>query len=138
MTYWLLKTEPAEYSYDDLERAGSDVWDGVRNNAALKHMREMKPGDRAFIYHTGKEKAIVGIAEVASEAYPDPEAGEEGLVVVDVRPRRRLPRPVTLREIKESMAFRDWALVKQPRLSVMPVEETYWRVVHEIATGMMR
>lgn len=121
--FWLLKSEPNEYSFEDLEREGRAVWDGVKNNLALKHMRSVKPGDEAFFYHTGKEKAIVGIARVETAAYPDPEADEERIVVFDLSPVRRLTKPVTLDSIKESGQFGDWELVRMPRLSVMPVSE---------------
>ncbi|HTS17167.1 MAG TPA: EVE domain-containing protein [Verrucomicrobiae bacterium] len=125
--HWLLKTEPSTYSYADLERQKKAVWDGVSNPLALKHIRGMKKGDLAFIYHTGDEKQIVGIAEVASDAYPDPKEKDEKLVVVDLRPRERLERPVTLAEIKADGEFRDWELVRMGRLSVMPVSEERWK-----------
>ena len=118
---WLLKSEPDDYSYEDLEKDGRAVWDGVANNLALKHIRQMKPGDEALFYHTGKERAIVGVARVESEPYPDPEADDESLLVFDVSPVRRFARSVTLSEIKESSEFDDWELVRIPRLSVMPV-----------------
>lgn len=133
MAYWLCKTEPGEYGYDDLERAGTDVWDDVRNFTALRHMRAMQPGDLALIYHSGRERAIVGVAEVVSEPRPDPDAGDERIVVVDVRARSRLPRPVTLAEIKAHPAFADWELVRIPRLSVMPVSKERWRLIMEMA-----
>lgn len=126
MARWLLKTEPEEYSYDDLVAEGRGRWDGVRNPTALRHLRAMRPGDVALIYHTGKEKAIVGVAEVVSEPYPDPNAGDEGLVAVDVRARARLPRPISLTEIKADPAFADWELVRISRLSVMPVRDEHW------------
>lgn len=129
MAYWLLKTEPEDFSYDDLERLGRDRWNGVRNFAALKSMKRMAAGDLAFIYHTGDEKAIVGVAEVVAPAYPDPAAGDDRFVVVDVAPRYRLNRPVTLREIKADPAFGAWELVRLARLSVMPVTEAHWQRV---------
>ncbi len=132
MANWLLKTEPKEYSYDDLEKAGRDVWDGVRNPTALAHLRCMRQGDRAFIYHTGSEKAVVGLAEVVSEPYPDPAAGGPR-VVVDVSPLGRLPRPVTLAEIKARPEFAGWELVRLPRLSVMPVSPERWQRILELA-----
>jgi predicted RNA-binding protein with PUA-like domain len=124
---WLLKTEPDDYSYADLERDGATVWDGVSSNAALKNMREMRPGDLALIYHTGEERRAVGLADVTSEPYPDPKAANPKLVVVDVRPLRRLPRPVTLAEVKADTAFADFALVREGRLSVVPVSPEQWR-----------
>ena len=129
MAYWLLKTEPETFSYADLERLRRDRWNGVKNFAALKHLRQMQPGDLAFIYHTGKEKAIAGVAEVVSTAYPDPAESDERFVVVDVIPRHSLKRPVTLKEIKANPLFQDWELVRQSRLSVMPVPEALWKVI---------
>lgn len=118
---WLLKTEPGSYSYDDLEREGRAVWDGVTNPVALKNLRAMKAGDRAFVYHTGDERAVVGRAEVVKAAYPDPKAGSDRLVVVDLKGAGRLPRPVTLDEIKKLPVFADSPLVRQGRLSVVPL-----------------
>src|SRR2546426_979292 len=119
-SYWIIKTEPSTYSYDDLERQKTAVWDGVKNNLALKHLRQMKPGDRVLVYHTGDEKAVVGVAEVTSEAYPDPKRKDPKLAVLDVRAVERLPRPVPLAEIKKDRAFADLGLVRMGRLSVMP------------------
>lgn len=133
MAYWLLKTEPDEYSYADLEKLGRDRWNGVRNFRALANMRRMAAGDQALIYHTGKEKAIVGIAEIIAPAYPDPAGGDKRFVVVDIAPRSRLPRPVTLAEIKADPAFAAWELVRLPRLSVMPVPPDHWRRLLAIA-----
>lgn len=118
---WLLKTEPGSYSYDDLEGEGRAVWDGVTNPVALKNLRAMKAGDRAFVYHTGDERAVVGRAEVVKAAYPDPKAGSDRLVVVDLKAAGRLPRPVTLDEIKKLPVFADSPLVRQGRLSVVPL-----------------
>lgn len=125
--YWLLKTEPDSYAYADLEREGQTVWDGVANNAALKHMRSMQAGDRALIYHTGDERRAVGLAEVTSAAYADPQAADPKLVVVDVRPLRPLARAVALAEVKSDPFFADFDLVRQSRLSVVPVSEDQWR-----------
>jgi len=125
--YWLLKSEPSEYSFADLERDGRAVWDGVRNPVALKHMRQVEPGDEAFFYHTGKERAIVGIAQVESAAYADPEADDERIVVFEVSPQRRLDQPVSLSSIKAAGEFVGWELARVPRLSVMPVAEDDWR-----------
>ncbi len=129
MAYWLLKTEPETFSYGDLERLRRDRWNGVKNFAALKHLRQMQPGDLAFIYHTGKEKAIVGVAEIVTEAYPDPAESDERFIVADVIPRYSLKRPVTLKEIKADPLFQAWELVRQSRLSVMPVPETLWNAI---------
>lgn len=118
--YWIVKTEPSTYSYDDLASQKTAVWDGVKNNLALKHLREMKPGDRVLVYHTGDEKAVVGIAEVVSLPYADPKQKDPRLTVVDLRADGRLPRAVSLAEIKKDRAFADLALVRIGRLSVMP------------------
>jgi predicted RNA-binding protein with PUA-like domain len=126
ISLWLLKTEPDDYSYADLERDGATVWDGIANNAALMYLRRARPGDQALIYHTGDERQAVGVAEVTSEPYPDPKAGDARLVVVDIRPLRRLPRPVTLSQVKADAAFADFALVRQGRLSVVPVTPEQW------------
>jgi predicted RNA-binding protein with PUA-like domain len=130
MNYWLLKTEPDEYSWQDLKNEGNDSWDGVKGSGALKHMRFMKPGDKVFIYHTGKEKAIVGTATITREAYPDPDSDDGRLLVVDLEAGQALPKPVTLAEIKQSGNFTDWELVRQPRLSVMPVSKEQWDVIN--------
>jgi predicted RNA-binding protein with PUA-like domain len=131
--HWLLKTEPSAYSYADLEREGRAVWDGVTNALALKHLRAIKKGDLAFIYHTGDEKQIVGIGEVVSGAYPDPKQTESKFVVVDLKPRERLKRAVTLAEIKARKEFADFELVRIGRLSVMPVSEERWQGINRLA-----
>lgn len=124
--YWLLKTEPGTYSYSDLQRDGFTSWDGVRNNLALIHLRNMRKGDRAFIYHTGTEKRIVGIAEITSDPYPDPTAQTTKLVVVDLKPLAHLERPVPLSELKTISDFKDFELLTISRLGVMPVSRTRW------------
>ena len=126
---WLLKTEPTTYGYDDLEREGRTTWDGVSNPVALKNIRGMKEGDRAVIYHTGDERAAVGLAEVARAAYPDPKKGDPRLVVVDLVPRGRFRRPVTLAEIKALALFKDSPLVRQGRLSVVPLTPVQWKAL---------
>lgn len=125
--YWILKTEPSAYSFDQLERDKSAVWDGVKNNLALKHIREMVPGDRVLIYHTGDEKAVIGMAEVTSVPYPDPKQKDPKLAVVDLRAAGRLPRPVPLAAIKADTAFGDLALVRMGRLSVVPTTPAQWQ-----------
>ena len=125
--YWILKTEPSTYSFDQLEREKTAVWDGVKNNLTLKHLREMIPGDRVLIYHTGDEKAVVGMAEVVSVPYPDPKKKDPKLVVVDLRPAGRLPSPVPLAAIKSERALADMALVKMGRLSVAPATAEQWK-----------
>lgn len=127
--YWLLKTEPSTYGYDDLVREKRGVWDGVANPVALRNMRAMAVGDRCFIYHTGSEKRIVGIAEVVKAAYPDPRAKDERAVVVDLKPVGPVERPVTLAEVKADPRFADWELVRQARLSVMPVSAARWKAI---------
>lgn len=131
---WLFKTEPSSYSFDDLERDGHTTWDGVANALARKHLRAVKRGDRVVLYHTGDEKAVVGIAEAVSDAYPDPKArGDAGAVVVDVAPRRRLPRPVTLAELKARPSLAAFPLVRLPRLSVMPISAAEWNEIQRLA-----
>lgn len=125
MNYWLLKTEPTAYSFDDLLREGTTRWNGVSNPVALKNIRAMKKGDQVFIYHTGKEKRIVGIAEVVSDAYPDPKA--KNLVVIDLKARAGVRTPVTLAAVKAKKEFADFLLVRLPRLSVMPVSAAQWK-----------
>ena len=129
MAFWLLKTEPSTYSWGDLVKAKRAVWDGVKNPTALRNLREMKVGDQAFIYHTGDEKQIVGIANVVRAAYPDPKAGDESLVVVDLEPVKALKTPVTLASIKADKRYSAWALVRIPRLSVLPVEPEHWKAL---------
>jgi len=125
-TFFLLKTEPGDYAFEDLERDGSTVWDGVRNYAALKQMREARKGDLALIYHTGKERAAVGIARITSDAYPAPGEDDPKFVVFDVEPVERLPRPVTLAAVKDDPAFAGFDLVRQGRLSAMVVPPELW------------
>ena len=125
--YWLLKTEPSAYSFADLEREKRAVWDGVSNALALKHLRSIRQGDLTFIYHTGDEKQIVGIAEVTSNPYPDPKEKDPKLVVVNLKPRERLPRSVTLAEVKAREEFQDFELVRIGRLSVMPISDSRWK-----------
>jgi len=130
---WLLKTEPSEYGYDDLEKEGRARWDGVSNPAALRNIREMEQGDRVVIYHTGKEKSAVGLAEVVKAAYPDPRWKGGKLVVVDVAPRGRLARPVSLAELKVLPEFAGSPLVRQGRLSVVPLTAAQWKAIEERA-----
>ncbi|MCX7877295.1 MAG: EVE domain-containing protein [Ignavibacteria bacterium] len=126
MTKWLLKTEPASYSYDNLEKDKKTRWDGVTNPYAMKYIRSAKEGDLAFIYHTGDEKQIVGIAKIVSEPYPDPRYNDERFYVFDIVPYKRLKKPVTLKSIKAEKRFTDSKLVRAPRLSVQPVSEELW------------
>jgi predicted RNA-binding protein with PUA-like domain len=126
VAYWLLKTEPDCYAWDDLVRDPSAVWDGVSNALALKNIRNMKKGDLALIYHTGNERAAVGVAEVRSAPYADPNEQDERLVVVDLKPKSKLPHPVTLADIKADPAFAGWDFLRIGRLSVVPVPDKMW------------
>ncbi len=128
---WLFKTEPNEYSYNDLEQEKKAVWDGVGNNLALKNLREVRLGDEVLIYHSADEKAIVGIAEAISDAYPDPNDADDKIVVVNLKPKRRLARPLTLAEIKTIDELSDFDLVRLPRLSVMPVTPGQWQILQD-------
>jgi len=130
MAYWLFKQEPSSYNYSQLESDSKTVWDGVSNNLALKHLRSVKKGDRAFFYHTGDERQIVGIMEITSDPRPDP--NDKSLVVVDVRPISRLVHPVTLDAIKSDPEFATWELVRISRLSVMPVPPKLWDRIMKI------
>jgi predicted RNA-binding protein with PUA-like domain len=133
MARWLFKVEPECYSFADLERDGETAWDGVANPVALKHLRAAQVGDEAFYYHTGNEKAVVGVMRVSGPPEPDPE--NEKLIAVRVAPVRRLATPVTLAAIKADPAFADWELVRQGRLSVMPVPDALWELVERMAGG---
>ncbi|HEX2184265.1 MAG TPA: EVE domain-containing protein [Chloroflexota bacterium] len=129
MAYWLLKTEPGTYSYDDLAREGTTRWDGVRSPAALRHIRTMAPGDRCIIYHSGTVRAAVGLAEVTTEPYADPEAGDPKLAVVDVRALGRLREAVALATIKANPLFAASPLLRESRLSVVPLTEGQYRAI---------
>lgn len=129
---WLFKTEPSQFSYDDLEREKTSVWDGVSNNQALKNLREVRLGDQILIYHTGNDKAIIGLAEALSDPYPDPKEEDEKLVVLKIRPKRRFKKTLTLADIKGNELFREFDLVRLPRLSVMPVGEEHWRTLLDL------
>jgi len=131
--YWLLKTEPSVYSFDNLQKDGKTIWDGVSSNAALKNIRAMQKGDPAIIYHSGDEKAMVGLAEIASAPFADPKQNDPKLVVVEIKAGRRLPRAVPLAEIKAEKSLADFALVRIPRLSVLPVNEKQWQKLMKMA-----
>jgi predicted RNA-binding protein with PUA-like domain len=124
---WILKTDSDVYPFDQLERERKAVWDGVSNPVALKHIRSMTPGDPLLIYHSGVTKEIVGLARVTSAPYTDPKRGDPKLTVVDIEVERRLPRTVSLAAIKAEPSFAQLALVRQPRLSVIPVPESQWK-----------
>jgi predicted RNA-binding protein with PUA-like domain len=134
--YWIVKTEPSTYSYDDLARQRTATWDGVKNNLALKYLRLMQPGDRVLVYHTGAEKAVVGVAEVVSAAYPDPKQRDPKLAVVDLKAAGRLPKAVDLAQIKGDRAFADLGLVRIGRLSVMPTSPEQFKRL--LALGGMK
>lgn len=129
---WLLKTEPNEYSYTDLEKESTAVWDGVKNALALKNMRTMLPGEEVFIYHTGKERRIMGFAQVASNAYPDPKLNDIKRLVIDIRAVRKLAKPITLAQIKQDEKFSGFDLLRLPRLSIVPVLPQYWQRLLEM------
>ncbi len=131
--YWLVKTEPSTYSYDDLERAQTAVWDGVKNPVALRNLRSMHPGDQVLVYHTGDEKAVVGWATVVSAPYADPKKKDPKLTVIDLKAQRRLPQPVTLAQIKADKTFTDLPIVRQGRLSVSPVTPPQWTRLLKLA-----
>jgi predicted RNA-binding protein with PUA-like domain len=131
---WLFKEEPTSYSFNALKKDGHAVWAGVRNPLAQKHLRSVKKGDRIFYYHTGNEKAIVGVAKATSDAYPDPDDRTGKAHVVDVTAERALARPVTLAEIKASKSFATFPLTRLPRLSVMPVTDAEWKEVIHLST----
>jgi predicted RNA-binding protein with PUA-like domain len=130
---WLFKEEPSSYSFDALLKDKKTVWSGVRNPLAQKHLRSVKKGDRIFYYHTGDEKSVVGIANALGDAYPDPKDPAGKASVVDVGPVKKLARPVTLAEIKADAAFKDFALVRISRLSVMPVTDAEWKRIETLA-----
>ena len=129
---WLFKTEPGEFSYDDLEREQKAVWDGVNNNLALKNLRDVRLGDHVLIYHSGNDKAIVGLAEAVSDPYPDPKQDDEKLIVITLKPKRRFTRPATLNDIKNKEELKEFDLVRLPRLSVLPIKSEYWEVLQEM------
>ena len=131
MAYWLLKTEPDSYSWDDQVKKGAkgDAWTGVRNFRARTHLTAMKKGDLAFFYHTGDEKQVVGIVEVIREAYPDPTDKDGVFKAVDIKAVKPLKQPVTLAAVKADKRLKDMVLARQPRLSVQPVTAEEWKIV---------
>ena len=132
MNYWLLKTEPATFSWDDLVREKKAVWDGVRNFQARKHLKEIKKGDCAFIYHTGEEKAIVGISNITREGYPEPK--DAAWVAIDLAPAKPLKKPVSLATIKADKSLQKMVLVRAARLSVQPVTKDEYDRILELST----
>ena len=127
MQYWLVKSEPETWSWQDQVDAGTTEWDGVRNYQAAKNLKTMKKGDRALFYHSGKAREVVGIVEITREYYPDPTDKSERFGMVDVKTVKALPEPVTLKQIKAEDKLGHLALVRQPRLSVMPVDAEAWK-----------
>ena len=131
---WLFKTEPSEYSYDDLERETKAVWDGVTNSLALKHLRQVRMGDEILIYHSGDIKAIIGLAQAVSDPYQNPREDDDKLIVINLKPKRRLVRPITLSQIKVIEEFKEFDLLRLPRLSVMPIPDNYWDRLQDLMT----
>ncbi len=135
---WLFKEEPTHYGFEDFVNDKRTVWSGVKNPLAQKHLRSIRKGDRIFYYHTGDEKAVVGVAKALGDAYPDPNDAAGKASVVDVAPVRKLPRPVTLAEIKADARFKTFPLVRISRLSVMPVTDAEWARIETMSGGSGR
>lgn len=131
--HWLFKTEPEDYSYNDLERDQRVMWGGVRNSITLKNLREARLGDQILIYHSGNENAVIGVAEAVTDAYPDPAENDEMIVVVEIKPKRRFAQPVLLAEIKASLELIDFDPARLPELAVMPVSDAHWEAVQELS-----
>ncbi len=129
VNYWLAKQEPKSYNFSILKKDKKTVWDGVHNNLALKHINNMKKGDLVLFYHSGDEKQVVGIMEVSSKPYSNPEETNERFVVVDVKYKKELQNPVTLSEMKKQKKFKNWELLRISRLSVMPVPKEIWNSI---------
>jgi predicted RNA-binding protein with PUA-like domain len=135
MAYWLVKSEPSIYSFDDFMKEKQTRWDGIRNYAARLHLRGMKKGDKVLFYHSNEGLAIVGIASVAKEAYPDPTAREGDWSAVDLKAEKKLKQPVTLDNIKKDKRLSQMALIRIGRLSVQPVTDAEWKIIMEYAGG---
>jgi predicted RNA-binding protein with PUA-like domain len=135
MAYWLVKSEPFKYSWEQFEKDGQTFWDGVRNYAARNFLKEMKKGDEVLFYHSNEGLEIIGIAKVAKEHYQDPTTDEEAWVAVDLKPIKRLKKPVTLKQIKDDKRLSEMALLRLSRLSVQPVREEEWRVILELSNN---
>ena len=129
MKYWLLKSEPDAWSWNNQVKEGASMWDGVRNYQARNNLKEMKKNDLCFFYHSVTERSVVGIVKVVKEYYPDPTDKTGRFVVVDVKATKKLKNPVSLDQIKENSKLKDIALVKQSRLSVMPLKKTEWEII---------
>jgi predicted RNA-binding protein with PUA-like domain len=130
---WLFKTEPSVYSYQQLEKDKKTIWDGVKNNLALKNLKDIEKGDQILIYHTGDEKAAVGVARALAGAYPDPSQKNPRMLVVDIEAVKPLPRPVTLAEVKTNSKLANFELVRLSRLSIMKVSEEQWNIIEAMA-----
>jgi predicted RNA-binding protein with PUA-like domain len=133
MQYWLVKSEPSVYSFEQLEKDKETVWDGVRNYAARNHLKAMKKGDQVLFYHSNEGLHIIGVAKVSKEAYQDPTTDDEAWVVVELKPQKRLKNPVSLATIKTDKRLADMALVRLGRLSVQPVTDKEWKIIMELA-----
>ena len=133
MKYWLLKTEPSTWSWDDQVRVDKEMWDGVRNYQARNNLINMKKGDLCFFYHSVKEKKIIGIVEVVKENYPDPTDASKKFVVVDVKKKKKLKNSVSLEKIKLQKNLDHIALIKQSRLSVMPIDKKSWDIIYKMS-----
>lgn len=133
MAYWLVKSEPFKYSWEQFEKDGQTFWDGVRNYAARNFLKEMKKGDEVLFYHSNEGLEIVGVAKVVKEHYPDPTTDEEAWVAVDLKPVKRLAKPVTLKQIKGDKRLAEMALLRLSRLSVQPVKEEEWEIIMELS-----
>jgi predicted RNA-binding protein with PUA-like domain len=130
---WLFKTEPSVYSFQQLQKDKKTMWDGVKNNLALKNLKDIKKGDEIFIYHTGDEKAAVGIARALGGAYPDPSQKNPRMLVVDIESVKPLPRPITLAEVKANKKLANFDLVRLSRLSIMKVSDEQWNTMEAMA-----
>ncbi len=136
VNYWLAKQEPSGprgYNFETFKKDKKTIWDGVHNNLALKHMREIKKGDLVLFYHTGDERQIVGIMEVISESYSNPKEDNKRFIVFDVKYKKSLKRPITLDEIKKQKKFQNWELIRISRLSVMPVPKHIWDAIIDLS-----
>jgi len=134
MNYWLLKSEPSAWSWDDQSKVKKEMWDGVRNYQARNNLIKMKKGDLCFFYHSVNEKKIIGIVEVVKEHYPDPTDKTNKFVVVDIKTKKKLKNSVSLKQIKSQKKLSHLALIKQSRLSVMPIDEESWYLINKMAT----
>jgi len=133
MAHWLVKSEPSHYSWEQFEKDGKTIWDGIRNYAARLHLKTMKKGDEVFFYHSNEGLDIVGIAKVVKEAYQDPTTNDEAWVAVDLKPVKKLKHPVSIQQIKTDKRLKNMALLRISRLSVQPVSEEEWKVVIELS-----